>query len=639
MDVAYESCISVLRISDSRANNTACTERGGTTEAVQAQRIAEIPSYLNTMSSIGEYSDISLQQKTIATYLVPESSIEVSGVGLFPGEAEVLEYSTLTNPSLNGERFVILNKTVVNYTWANPDELFMYTEDYWQINDDKGNLKDIVKGTSQETLTFVPCSTKILLDSTTLDSSVAEAFEKDIFSGVSPDQVCLLAQLACPGDLFPYATLQDCQDFLSSIPMSCNDDQHMLQGNTTYCRFLHATAATIAPLVHCQHVAIDSTFCLQKDCNNQEYSGAYGERVPGLFNSVPVLIVTLLIVLVPSCFHVFVMLSGRWQDLENVGQDGKGAVLLSSSEGADVRLSVTNYSYELQDGTILVQGVSFKANMGDIVALMGPSGAGKTTLLKSLAKQLEGKIGGDVLVYKDGTLDKDQHIAYVEQNPAGLAMALPNLTVEESLISHARTVALIKGREYAEGMKDLLDDLCDVLSLKSFLHTELKVLSGGQQKRWRVAKEVLNKPSILLLDEPTSGLDSTAALQLMCALKGLSKKMIIVCTIHQPSNSVIDMFSHVLLLQKGGKMLQYASVDSQIKAIDTLERSYRLFKEKITCLSPHILNAVIIAFSELDPARKGYILARDSPEMHGTGLSLDMLGSILAASSDPEDLE
>ena len=622
-----------------------CAASGGTTPEVQAQRLEEVPTYLNVMSSIGEYDNITLQQQSAATYLVPESSIEVSGVGLFPGEAEVLEYSVLTNPSLNGERLVILNKTVLNYTWTTPDELLLFTQDYWQINDDKGNEIEVVPGNSQETLKFVPCSTKVLLDSTTLDPTVADAFQKDIFSAITPDQVCLLAQVACPGDLFPYSSLQDCENFMSSIPMSCNDGEHMLQGNTTYCRFLHATAATIAPLVHCQHVAIDSTFCLQQDCNNGEYSSSYGERIPGLFNKAAVLIVAFLIVLLPSLFNGVVIISGRWQDLDTITDYNRTtnneARLLNGSKDVDeVKLSVDDYRYETSDGITLVRDVTFTANMGDIVALMGPSGAGKTTLLKSLAKQLEGKASGDMLVYAGKTIDTEHHISYVEQHPSELAMALPHLTVEESLISHARTVALMKGGEYAEGIKDLLEKLYEILSLKPFLKTKLKFLSGGQQKRWRVAKEMLNRPSVLLLDEPTSGLDSSAALQLMCALKSLSNNMIIVCTIHQPSNSVLGMFSHVLLLQRGGTMLQYTAVKNIKSVISTLETTYRMFKENNAYLPACILDAVLISFAELDPARKGYILSRESEEAgRCSGLSLDMLGSILQASKNPGDFE
>jgi hypothetical protein len=298
--------------------SAACEASGGTTPEVQAQRIDGVPTYLNVMSSIGKYNNITLQQDTAASYLVPDSAVAVSGVGLFPGEAEFLEYAALTNPSLNGERLVVLNRTVLNYTWNTPDELFLNTLDYWQINDDRGNEVEVVSGVSQETLTFVPCSTKVLLDSTTLAPTVTDAFQNDIFSAVTPSQVCLLAQVACPGDLFPYSSLQDCENFMSSIPMSCNDGEHMLQGNTTYCRFLHATAATIAPLVHCPHVAIDSTFCLQQDCNNDEYSSSYGERIPGLFNNTAVLIVTFLIVFLPSLFYAVVMASGRWQDLDSI---------------------------------------------------------------------------------------------------------------------------------------------------------------------------------------------------------------------------------------------------------------------------------------------------------------------------------
>ena len=625
------------------ANKTEVTQCKGdevTSPEIQSERIAELPTYLEASSSVGEYSNITLQQETVESYLVPDSTIQVPGVGSFVGQVDMLEYTTLTNPSINKERFIILNKTVVNYTWIDADTLSFSTEEYWQINNANGEMQQVVSGSSQETVTYVPCSTKILLEVAVLDQSVAVAFQDVVFSGVTPTQVCVLAQFACPGDLFPYETLTDCDNFMRSIPMSCDDGEHLLQGNTTYCRFLHAMAATISPLVHCPHVAIDSMVCQQDTCNDQEYSEPYGEMTMVYSGDTAVLIVAFLIAVVPSIFYVFVMFSGKWQDVEQFGSHKEK--LLDPEDlikKDDVKLSVQNYSFALPSGTFLVQDVSFEAQAGDIVALMGPSGAGKTTLLKSLAKQLDGMVSGSVLVHKNGTVENDYHLSYVEQNPADIALAFPNLTVKESLISHARTVALIKEGEYAEGVKELLDNICDALSMKPFMNTKLMHLSGGQQKRWRVAKELLNRPSVLFLDEPTSGLDSTAALQLMYALKNVSKNMIIVCTIHQPSNSVMDMFTHILLLQKGGILQQYATVGKQIGAIDSLQEAYQGFKENNAYLPEDILDAIMIAFSDLDPAHKGYILAKESNRTQCNGLSLGNLGSILATSKDSKDFD
>jgi hypothetical protein len=55
---------------------------------------------------------------------------------------------------------------------------------------------------------------------------------------------------------------------------------------------------------------------------------------------------------------------------------------------------------------------------------------------------------------------------------------------------------------------------------------------------------------MLFLDEPTTGLDSAGALAVMLAVRKLSDKISVICTIHQPSIEIVNCFTHVLLLNK-----------------------------------------------------------------------------------------
>jgi len=78
-------------------------------------------------------------------------------------------------------------------------------------------------------------------------------------------------------------------------------------------------------------------------------------------------------------------------------------------------------------------------------------------------------------------------------------------------------------------------------------------LSGGQKKRVSIGIDLVAKPRILLVDELTSGLDSSLAEDLMRLMKALarSRRMMIVCAIHQPSLRIYNMFDSVLLLHHG----------------------------------------------------------------------------------------
>lgn len=79
-----------------------------------------------------------------------------------------------------------------------------------------------------------------------------------------------------------------------------------------------------------------------------------------------------------------------------------------------------------------------------------------------------------------------------------------------------------------------------------------KVLSGGEKKRLAFATEMLTNPPLLFCDEPTTGLDSYSAQTLVNIMKVMaSEGKTIVCTIHQPSSELFDVFHQLILLSEG----------------------------------------------------------------------------------------
>lgn len=77
-------------------------------------------------------------------------------------------------------------------------------------------------------------------------------------------------------------------------------------------------------------------------------------------------------------------------------------------------------------------------------------------------------------------------------------------------------------------------------------------LSGGEKKRLSIALELLDDPAILFLDEPTTGLDSMSAIQCLQLLKKLSSHgRIVVCTIHVPSNTMLELFDFYYIISRG----------------------------------------------------------------------------------------
>lgn len=93
----------------------------------------------------------------------------------------------------------------------------------------------------------------------------------------------------------------------------------------------------------------------------------------------------------------------------------------------------------------------------------------------------------------------------------------------------------------------------------------LRGLSGGEKKRLSISLEIVTHPQVLFLDEPTTGLDSAAAFFVVEALRNIAHDgRIVVCTIHQPSSDVFNLFDDLLLISSG-ETVYFGEAKSAVK--------------------------------------------------------------------------
>jgi ABC-type multidrug transport system ATPase subunit/ABC-type multidrug transport system permease subunit len=226
----------------------------------------------------------------------------------------------------------------------------------------------------------------------------------------------------------------------------------------------------------------------------------------------------------------------------------------------------------------LLNNVSGAVKSGEMVAIIGGSGAGKSTLLKLLAgewrtAQASGNLTGTIKI--DGiaspSLTAQHHIASVAQEEA----LLPSLTSEQNLIPTA-LLNRPKNRRTVEEQLAFLNNQIDILGLSSCRNTLCMKLSGGQKRLVSVAIQLLAESSLLLCDEPTSGLDSKTADSLLHTFRDLAdhKGVGIVCSIHQPSNKLFNLFDKVLILCEGGEMVYYGHVSKALEYCKMLHIAY-----------------------------------------------------------------
>ena len=154
--------------------------------------------------------------------------------------------------------------------------------------------------------------------------------------------------------------------------------------------------------------------------------------------------------------------------------------------------------------------VSFRSDAG-LTALFGPSGSGKTSILNMIAGLLTpdcGRIavGGDVL-FGDGVNrpPEARHAGYVFQD----GRLFPHLRVRANLLYGAR-----RGPERLG-----LDEVVELLGLRTLLDRWPRTLSGGEVQRVAIGRALLSAPRFLLLDEPLASLDRARADEIMTMIE------------------------------------------------------------------------------------------------------------------------
>jgi phospholipid/cholesterol/gamma-HCH transport system ATP-binding protein len=167
-----------------------------------------------------------------------------------------------------------------------------------------------------------------------------------------------------------------------------------------------------------------------------------------------------------------------------------------------VRVQVTNLRKTF-DGRLVLKGISFEVDRGQIFVIMGPSGSGKSVLLKHIIG-LENPDDGDILIEGESILGNADvmskyRMALVFQSGA----LLSSLSVGENVGLYLTEHRLKKPRE----IDQIVTEKLDFLGLKGVKDRSPSELSGGMKKRVAIARALVIDPQLILYDEPTSELD------------------------------------------------------------------------------------------------------------------------------------
>ena len=247
-------------------------------------------------------------------------------------------------------------------------------------------------------------------------------------------------------------------------------------------------------------------------------------------------------------------------------------VSFADSASGIVEMSGVDFAYPTRPDDLALKNVSFKANPGEMVAIVGPSGAGKSTIFGLITRFYDPQ-SGHVLVDGVDVTKADlealrARIASVPQEPVLFSTSIlenirfgrPNASQDE--VIEAAKAARVD--EFVDKLPNAYDEQVGERGTR---------LSGGQRQRIAIARAILRNAPILLLDEATSALDAESEKYVQAALEALMKGRTTLVIAHRlatvrdadrivvlEDGAVVAQGNHDALMKSGGLYARLAKL-------------------------------------------------------------------------------
>lgn len=170
-----------------------------------------------------------------------------------------------------------------------------------------------------------------------------------------------------------------------------------------------------------------------------------------------------------------------------------------------------------------LDGVGFKVNKGEFVAIVGQSGSGKSTCMNIIGCLDVPTSGTYLLNGIDVSTMKEDELAEIRNKTLGFVFQQYNLIAKVNILENIELPLIYAGVAEDERLKRAKEALEKVGLGGRGKHLPSQ-LSGGQQQRVSIARALVNNPSVILADEPTGALDSKTGREILDLLKKLNEE-------------------------------------------------------------------------------------------------------------------
>ena len=215
-----------------------------------------------------------------------------------------------------------------------------------------------------------------------------------------------------------------------------------------------------------------------------------------------------------------------------------------------------------------IKGISFEANKGEVIALIGANGAGKTTTLHTITGLLSPKKGSVMFERKDITKIPAHKIVSMGMAhvPEGRRV-FADLSVYENLKLGAYT------RKDKENLNKDLESIYERFPrLAERKNQSAGTLSGGEQQMLAMGRALMSKPSIILMDEPSMGLSPILVNEIFDIIESISKSGTTVLLVEQNAKKALSIADRAYVLETG--KIVTSGKASELLEDDSIKKAY-----------------------------------------------------------------
>jgi sn-glycerol 3-phosphate transport system ATP-binding protein len=234
-------------------------------------------------------------------------------------------------------------------------------------------------------------------------------------------------------------------------------------------------------------------------------------------------------------------------------------------------------------GAAAVDGVSFRASPGDLLALLGPSGCGKSTTLRLIAG-LESASAGTITI-------ADREVTSLPPAKRGISMVFQNYALFPHLSVAENIVFGLKVRDVPRAERQArLKRTAGILGLEQLLDRKPSQLSGGQQQRVALGRAIVAETPVCLMDEPLSNLDAQLRVEMRREIRSLQRRLgMTMLYVTHDQVEAMTMADQVVLMRNG-------RVEQDAPPAELYERPASIFVARFVGTPPmNVLPAALVA--------------------------------------------